>query len=94
MTTQNNLTIEQQWLLTHITEMSAEAQAAAWQFLQALYSIQGELQSRQEFMEKLYAKDALLKRKWGKYIKNTSLKLEPMRLWMDELGYYDRAKAA
>lgn len=86
------LTPEQQILVTHITEMNPEAQSAAWQFLQALYSIQGELQSRELFMEKLYAKDAILKREWGEYVLTITKQLDPLRLWMGELGYYDRAR--
>jgi hypothetical protein len=88
------LTPEQQILVTHITEMQPEAQAAAWQFLQALYSVQGELRSREEFMEKLYAKDVILKKEWGEYIQTITKQLDPLRLWMGELGYVDRARAA
>lgn len=94
MTTTKQLTPEQQYLLTHITEMSEPAQAAAWQFLVALYSLDGELKGREEFINKLYSEDALLEKEWGEFIKSTALKLEPLRLWMDELGYHDQMRKA
>ncbi len=83
----------QKFLLTHWREMTPAAKEAAWQIMLAIYSLQGELDSRNAFIEKLFEENAKLKVDYQQYIERTATQLQPRRLWMDALGYFDRARA-